>query len=75
MSKGDLSFSAVKSLEGQLLTLIEATHADETQRESLKSIIRTTVWNWQRKWIKDEEVVTPSYDDNLNHNNPSTDKQ
>jgi len=72
MSKGDISFNAVKSLEGQLLTLIEATHADETQRESLKSIIRTTIWNWQRKWIKDEVVAYPSENDGLNYNNPQT---
>lgn len=35
-----------KYLEGKLLTIIEASTEDKTKREALKSIVKSTLWEW-----------------------------
>lgn len=37
---------SIGSLEGKLLTLIEASTPDPEQRKSLKDIVRQTIWGW-----------------------------
>ena len=36
----------ISNLEGQLLTLIDASIVDAVQRKALKDIIRTKLWDW-----------------------------
>lgn len=36
----------IGSLEGKMLTLVEASISDPEQRKSLKDIVRQTIWNW-----------------------------
>ena len=36
----------VSSLEGKLLTLIDASIADSTQRKAVKDLLRQQLWEW-----------------------------
>lgn len=36
----------ISQLEGKILTLIDATAADPTQRKALKDLIRQNIWEW-----------------------------
>lgn len=46
--------SDVSHLEGELLTVIDASFADKSQREAIKSLVRTTIWRFNHR--KEEEV-------------------
>lgn len=43
----------VGNLEGQWLTLIDATFSDPQQRKAMKDIVRKMIWDWDIK-ILDE---------------------
>lgn len=36
----------VRNLEGKMLTQIEASFSDPTQREAMKDIFRSMLWDW-----------------------------
>ena len=36
----------ISQLEGKLLTLVDATSGDATQRKALKDLVRQTIWDW-----------------------------
>ena len=46
-SDDNITRGLMKNLEGRLLTLIEATTSDKTQREALKSLVRQNIWEWR----------------------------
>ena len=63
---GDMSWSvsgfviteeSLKTLEGQLLTQLEASIGEHTQREALKSIARRMLWSWYEEATKNQPVV------------------
>ena len=39
----------VGNLEGQWLTIVDATFSDREQRRAMKDIIRKTIWDWDIK--------------------------
>lgn len=39
------AYHFIQTLEGKLLTLIDATYSDREQREAAKDMIRQTIWN------------------------------
>lgn len=47
---GDVTYifgtHAIGTLEGKILTLIEASTADAEQRKALKDVFRQEIWNW-----------------------------
>lgn len=43
-----IDWSDIQSLEGRLLTHVDATYADKEQREAQKSLVRMTVREWMR---------------------------
>lgn len=45
-----LGHNDVRSLEGKLLTLLDASIADPTQRKAIKDLTRQVIW-WQ--WVPD----------------------
>lgn len=47
-------------LEGQLLTIIDAAFADDQQRESVKSLVRNTVWGFHSKQEKKVQAMYQS---------------
>lgn len=46
---------SLSHLEGELLTVIDASFADKTQREAIKSLIRNTVWKFNAR--KERELI------------------
>jgi hypothetical protein len=51
----------VSHLEGELLTVIDASFADKSQREAIKSLVRNTIWRFNaRKEREVEEVFKAS---------------
>ena len=47
----------ISHLEGELLTIVDASFADKGQREAMKSLIRNTLWTFnQRAERKVEEI-------------------
>ena len=42
--------SAVSSLEGEILTVVDAAIADPEQRRALKSVFSRTLWRWANSW-------------------------
>lgn len=36
----------MKGVEGEILTLVDASVADPTQRKAMKDIVRKTLWVW-----------------------------
>ena len=49
--KKDLT-SWVGNLEGQWLTLVDATFSDPQQRKAMKDVVRKMIWDWDREIIK-----------------------
>lgn len=47
--------SDVGHLEGELLTVIDASFTDKQQCEAIKSLVRNTIWRFNHR--KEEEVV------------------
>lgn len=44
-------------LEGEILTIIDATTQDQKQKEAIKSITRKAIWNWfERNKTSIEEI-------------------
>lgn len=39
----------IQNLEGLLLTLVEAAFNDKTQREAMKSVLRSDLWQWYNR--------------------------
>ncbi len=42
----------VGNLEGQWLTLIDATFSDPQQRKAMKDIVRRMIWDWDTSIIR-----------------------
>lgn len=45
----------VGSLEGRILTVIDATFSDPQQRKAMKDVLRKTIWDWDVEIL--DEVV------------------
>ena len=56
MSLGDTGFNATKNIEGQLLTLVDATFQDPEQRKAQKDMIRKIVWGWNQEWVNQDTL-------------------
>lgn len=53
----------ISHLEGELLTIIDAAFADKQQRESIKSLIRNTVWQFNSRQEKKIQAMYESIKD------------
>jgi hypothetical protein len=45
----------VSNLEGQILTIIDASFTDQEQRKAVKDLVKQTVWRWQWQFDENEE--------------------
>jgi predicted kinase len=44
-----LKYQEIRHLEGKILTLVDATYSDKTQREAVKCLFRQMVWfDWAK---------------------------
>lgn len=55
--------NATMSLEGEILTVVDAAIADPEQRRALKSVFSRTLWRWSNSWDRNfkfdpKEVTT-----------------
>ena len=41
-----ISHEMIQQLEGAILTIVDASFANESQREALKSLFRNEIWGW-----------------------------
>lgn len=44
------SYNAHQNLEGQILTIIDASISDIEQRKAVKDLIRQTLWGFVHEW-------------------------
>lgn len=50
----------VSHLEGELLTILDASFTDKTQRESIKSLVRNTLWQFHSRQEKKIQAMYES---------------
>lgn len=55
--------NAVSHLEGEILTVVDASISDPEQRRALKSVFSRTLWRWENSWSQNfkfdpKEVTT-----------------
>lgn len=43
-----LQYDEIRRIEGQMLTIIDAAFTDREQREAVKSIVRSNIWDWAK---------------------------
>lgn len=43
----------IGNLEGQWLTIVDATFSDREQRKAMKDIVRKMIWDWDTKIVED----------------------
>jgi len=43
-----LQYEEIRRIEGQMLTIIDASFTDKEQREAVKSLVRSNIWDWAR---------------------------
>jgi hypothetical protein len=68
--EGVLDLGHVKTLEGKILTIIDATFVDDERRDHVKSLVSNAVWDWgvKRKDFADpEEINEVAKDDDTVH--------
>lgn len=58
LSRAIYSGVDISHLEGELLTVVDASFADKQQREAIKSLIRNTIWRFNSSM---ERRVTEAY--------------
>lgn len=51
-----LGYSDIQSLEGRVLTIIDAAFVDREQRKAVKDLIRNAIWF---DWVKNLDTDTP----------------
>jgi hypothetical protein len=55
-----LQYSEIQRIEGQMLTIMDASFMDKEQREAVKSIVRSNIWLWARS------LSVPNWNDEMN---------
>lgn len=46
-----LQYEEIRRLEGQMLTIVDASFTDKEQREAVKSIVRNNIWSWSSSLV------------------------